>query len=332
MNKRRLIAILAYLFIICSIRYSIAEVEVKKEYYDSGQLYSELPYENGKLNGLGKTYYENGQLFSEVTYVNGEYDGTMRAYYESGELESEMPYRNGVLSGIVKEYYKNESLQAETPYQNGKVNGVAKSYSENGIIESLIPYKDDEIDGIAKTYREGKIDRESSYKAGKRDGLAKVYNADGTLDHEIPYKNDRVDGELKYYGSGGNVQGSGTYKNGELVEAKYFDGKDMSIETLVGYAKDDIYSLGVLLERFKLDTGSYPDTSEGLKSLLEEPPLKTNWQGPYSLSMPIDPWGNDYHYGYPGVHNKDSYDLSTFGPDGIESEDDITNWGSEEGR
>ena len=46
-------------------------------------------------------------------------------------------------------------------------------------------------------------------------------------------------------------------------------------------------------------------------------------------AVPKDPWGNEYLYLYPGVNNKDSFDLSSYGSDGVESEDDIVNWEKE---
>jgi len=52
------------------------------------------------------------------------------------------------------------------------------------------------------------------------------------------------------------------------------------------------------------------------------------WRGPYLQEnrMPEDPWKRPYQYRYPGVRNKTGYDVFSFGPDGVESEDDIGNW------
>jgi general secretion pathway protein G len=47
-----------------------------------------------------------------------------------------------------------------------------------------------------------------------------------------------------------------------------------------------------------------------------------------------DPWGATYQYRQPGQYNTHSFDLYSFGPDGVEGGDgenaDIPNW-SEEG-
>ena len=97
-------------------------------------------------------------------------------------------------------------------------------------------------------------------------------------------------------------------------------------------AKADIESnLSTALDLYELDNGKYPTTEQGLISLLQKPggtPEPVNWSGPYlkKKQIPKDPWGRDYVYIAPGKHNIDEYDLSSQGPDGVESADDIGNW------
>ena len=97
-------------------------------------------------------------------------------------------------------------------------------------------------------------------------------------------------------------------------------------------ARADIESnLATALDLYELDNGHYPTTDQGLKALNEKPsasPEPANWDGPYlkRKKNPLDPWGKEYQYTSPGVHNKEEYDLFSYGPDGIESDDDIVNW------
>ena len=85
-------------------------------------------------------------------------------------------------------------------------------------------------------------------------------------------------------------------------------------------------NIATALKLYELDNGSLPATDEGLSALLEAPSSANNWEGPYLKKEPEDAWGNPYKYVYPGIYNKDSYDLSSYGPDGIEdTEDDIRN-------
>ena len=89
-------------------------------------------------------------------------------------------------------------------------------------------------------------------------------------------------------------------------------------------------SMKAPLTTYRIQVGDYPTTAEGLQALIASPPDKVDrWHGPYLdvKTVPLDPWHNPYKYAYPGVHNKDSYDLWSTGPKGIESEaDDIGNW------
>ncbi len=86
-------------------------------------------------------------------------------------------------------------------------------------------------------------------------------------------------------------------------------------------------SVDAPLLKFRIDTGSFPSTAEGLGALLKAPGNKsTKWKGPYIDNLPDDPWGNPYKYRYPGSKNPNKYDLYSLGEDGTESADDIGNW------
>ncbi len=86
--------------------------------------------------------------------------------------------------------------------------------------------------------------------------------------------------------------------------------------------------LSAAMDLFELDNGRYPTTAEGLEALRSAPSGVPRWKGPYlKRPIPKDPWGRPYAYRAPGQHNKEDYDLISFGPDGIEgNKDDITNW------
>ena len=83
---------------------------------------------------------------------------------------------------------------------------------------------------------------------------------------------------------------------------------------------------------YRMAMGDYPSTAEGLQALLTAPANHPDrWRGPYfdtpGNKLPIDPWGENYVYRYPGTKNKGGYDLFSKGPDKIEgNEDDIGNW------
>lgn len=98
--------------------------------------------------------------------------------------------------------------------------------------------------------------------------------------------------------------------------------------------RGDIESnLSTALDLYRMDTSQYPTTQQGLSALITQPAGgPAQWSGPYlkKKKVPRDPWGHDYVYLFPGTHNPESYDLSSLGVDGVESNDDVTNWENEE--
>lgn len=94
-------------------------------------------------------------------------------------------------------------------------------------------------------------------------------------------------------------------------------------------AKAQIELMGQALDQYRLDTGYYPTTEQGLQALLTNPGIE-NWQGPYLKKnvLPPDPWNKLYVYQNPGTHGE--YDLYSYGRDGKpggEGEDaDIVSW------
>lgn len=93
--------------------------------------------------------------------------------------------------------------------------------------------------------------------------------------------------------------------------------------------KAQIVALEKALDQYRLDTGHYPSTEQGLASLVTRPANEAKWDGPYlTKSVPADPWGNPYVYKSPGEHG--DVDLLSYGRDGRPGGDgedaDITNW------
>jgi len=90
-------------------------------------------------------------------------------------------------------------------------------------------------------------------------------------------------------------------------------------EAKVTKAKVDMKSIEEALGLFKLDNGFYPDTDQGLKALVDKPttgriPAKYSVDG-YLKKTPVDPWGSDYIYLSPGLHDR-NFDLISYGADG----------------
>lgn len=92
---------------------------------------------------------------------------------------------------------------------------------------------------------------------------------------------------------------------------------------------DVLGNIANALDMYELDNGFYPATEQGLSALSQapdSPPIPASWKGPYVKRGEFrDPWGRPYQYRSPGAMSND-YDLFSFGPDGVQSGDDIGNW------
>lgn len=94
-------------------------------------------------------------------------------------------------------------------------------------------------------------------------------------------------------------------------------------------ARAQINALEKALDQYRLDTGHYPTTEQGLAALMTKPSNESRWDGPYlKKAVPLDPWGKPYQYKSPGEHGE--LDLYSFGkdgqPGGTDEMADITNW------
>jgi general secretion pathway protein G len=96
----------------------------------------------------------------------------------------------------------------------------------------------------------------------------------------------------------------------------------------IAKAKSDISTMASLTEAYRLDTGQYPTTDQGLEALHTPPTGVNNYKGPYMGSIPLDPWGNPYVYQSPGPNGED-FLITSYGSDGQPGGDgtaaDITN-------
>jgi general secretion pathway protein G len=98
-----------------------------------------------------------------------------------------------------------------------------------------------------------------------------------------------------------------------FVAPRFFDQVGKSeIKT----ARAQLDAFDKALAAYRLDTGRYPSTEQGLKALNDRPADEPKWSGPYlAKSLPPDPWGRPYAYRQPGDNGRD-YDLWSLGKDG----------------
>ncbi|MBW7956985.1 MAG: type II secretion system major pseudopilin GspG [Deltaproteobacteria bacterium] len=94
-------------------------------------------------------------------------------------------------------------------------------------------------------------------------------------------------------------------------------------------AQVQIELFGAALDQFRLDTGRYPTTAEGLPTLRENLTGIERWRGPYlKKEIPRDPWGREFSYMSPG--EREEYEIVSLGSDGTPGGEgdaaDIVSW------
>jgi general secretion pathway protein G len=102
-------------------------------------------------------------------------------------------------------------------------------------------------------------------------------------------------------------------------------------EARITAARAQIANFMTALGAYKLDTGNFPTTEQGLQALRVHPPDVLQWNGPYMpQEIPKDQWGHDFVYRYPGEHGNDEPDIMSLGADGQPGGEgnnaDIVNW------
>lgn len=97
-------------------------------------------------------------------------------------------------------------------------------------------------------------------------------------------------------------------------------------------AKNDIRTIISALKLYRLDSGTYPSTDQGLLALVQKPEtgnIPRNWKsGGYLDRLPVDPWQAQYQYLNPGIHGQ--IDIFSFGgdnaPGGEGTNADLGSW------
>ncbi|MBD5398220.1 hypothetical protein HDR60_01810 [bacterium] len=194
--------------LLCILSACATNNEIKREYYENGNIKEEILYIEDK-EVWNKLYYETGELF---TYRD---DNIGRMYYTSGQISDEIPLKDGKKHGIVKLYKPNGKLQKEIYYEKG-VKDWQKEYDENGNLIKDKKYYDTGdiwIEGFSENGKlvsgnfyvpKGQLVSTTFFDENKKKTKMIMYDKDGTPLSETGYK----DGEEIYkkkYDENGNL-------------------------------------------------------------------------------------------------------------------------------
>ncbi len=99
-------------------------------------------------------------------------------------------------------------------------------------------------------------------------------------------------------------------------------------------AKVQVRNIEQAMHLYKLDTGLYPSTEQGLEALVSKPTIgvipRRYREGGYLAKVPMDTWGHPFLYRSPGADGKREYELVSLGADGKPGGEgydaDLENW------
>ena len=88
-------------------------------------------------------------------------------------------------------------------------------------------------------------------------------------------------------------------------------------EAKVTVTRSQIDNFMTALGTYKLDTGTFPTSEQGLQALRVKPADVNQWNGPYMpKDIPKDPWGRDFHLPLPRRTSADEPEIVSLGADG----------------
>ncbi len=192
------------------------QVKVKKDYWDNGNLKSELRYEDGMLNGCSVWYMPNGKPQLEVTYRNDTMNGLLRRWHENGNLMEESWYKDGVQDSVYREYSLKGILICEGYYVDGMLNGAFHRWYENGQVFQEGQFTDDMMDGSWMLfYSDGNLAAKADFDKGT--GTQISYEQSGYKCLVTHYVDNERHGKEVYYNPDGRITRVAIYEYGEWI-------------------------------------------------------------------------------------------------------------------
>lgn len=118
---------------------------IGKTWHENGNIFTQVVYKNGKLNGPYKRWYSNGRIEIEAKYRDGKLHGCLKRWNKKGCLIAEINYKLGSLHGLCREWYENGQLRIETNYKYDMLHGHYRKWNKNGYLKEELHYENDKI-------------------------------------------------------------------------------------------------------------------------------------------------------------------------------------------
>lgn len=205
---------LATIALILSIIIFTACSNIEKNYWENGNLKSELPYKNGKLNGTAVWYYEDGTIQMEVNYANDIIEGSSIRYHDNGRKDTEEMYVNNLRQGKATEYSYSGKRVEQKHYLNDTLHGKYFKWYPNSELQIAGEFIEGLYDGTWLYYGDyGDLVGEGKYVAGS--GIQRFWYPNGSVRSRTTYVNNLKHGTEYIYTPSGELDYTIEYEYGE---------------------------------------------------------------------------------------------------------------------
>ncbi len=153
----------------------------EKWFSQDGRLLRTVPWKAGVKDG--NEVVRAGVSLVEIPWQNGKIEGIRRMYFPDGKVQTETTCANGAANGPARTFDPNGCVVRECMMKNDKRNGPQTEYWPGGTKPKRVTeFKDNLVVGTAKEYYlSGKIKREAAYVNDILHGEEKQYDENGTV-------------------------------------------------------------------------------------------------------------------------------------------------------
>jgi len=241
-----------YLFKIDIYKQDVQE-GISRFFYPDSSLQKEIPFIEGKKEGLGYEYAKDGRILTLLVYKNNsllrkqninrfdqqnQKQGLWMSFHNNRQKRQEGPYLNDLKNGYWKYYKPDGNLIRVEKWVNGELQEGATEVAKVEVRKEVDPktgaivfkgaYQNGVPTGVHREYNtEGEVIAARIYEQGKKlyegiiddegrkQGPWKLFYEDGTLKAQGAYKDDYKVGQWRYFFLGGGIEQQGNYVSGK---------------------------------------------------------------------------------------------------------------------
>ena len=234
-----------------------------KVYNEYGQIDIIEQYnEEGLLHGKVVSFYDNGQVYSEIEFENGNYNGDVMFYYYCGARNQKSFVKDGALDGVSKNFSYKDTLIEKGFYKDGQPEGSLVTYHNNGVIKSRAFFENGMHNGTYKEFNnEGLIVTQGTTKENAAVGEWRYFFNDGKL-NKIENFNDKGDlhGKTLTFDKDSVLTNERKYNNGTLLWEKIYD-HDGLLWNYLEYGSDETFNRIIYYDKQGQEIANYRTSS-----------------------------------------------------------------------